>query len=126
MEVEIVECMGVLLQEFQQMLVDNNVSQMYLVDELQENYVDSWEISDEENEQFNLLNDVVRQNLMEWIIEYIQVIFEREQVLLQFYYLQDLNMKEIGLILGIMEMCVSQLYSLVVKWLRSWMELLLK
>ena len=104
------------------MLADNNASQMYSVDELQENYADSWETSDEENEQLNPLNDAVRQNLMERITEHIQVIPEREQVLLQLYYLQDLNMKEIGLILGITETRVSQLHSLAVKRLRSRME----
>ncbi|MGK8544566.1 RNA polymerase sigma factor FliA [Enterobacter cloacae] len=121
-EAEIAERMGVSLQEFQQMLADNNTSQMYSIDELQENYADSWETSDEENEQLNPLNDAVRQNLMERITEHIQVIPEREQVLLQLYYLQDLNMKEIGLILGITETRVSQLHSLAVKRLRSRME----
>ncbi len=49
---------------------------------------------------------------MEQIVEHIQFIPEREQVLLQLYYLQDLNMKEIGLVLGITETRVSQLHSL--------------
>jgi RNA polymerase sigma factor for flagellar operon FliA len=122
-EAEIAERMGVSLQEFQQMLADNNASQMYSVDELQENYADSWETSDDENESLNPLNDAVRQNLIERITEHIQFIPEREQVLLQLYYLQDLNMKEIGLVLGITETRVSQLHSLAVKRLRSRMEL---
>nr|WP_276588735.1 RNA polymerase sigma factor FliA [Enterobacter sichuanensis] len=121
-EAEIAERMGVSLQEFQQMLADNNASQMYSVDELQENYADSWETSDDENESLNPLNDAVRQNLIERITEHIQFIPEREQVLLQLYYLQDLNMKEIGLVLGITETRVSQLHSLAVKRLRSRME----
>lgn len=121
-EAEIAERMGVSLQEFQQMLADNNISQMYSVDELQDNYADSWEMSDNENESLNPLNDTVRQNLLERITEYIQFIPEREQVLLQLYYLQDLNMKEIGLVLGITETRVSQLHSLAVKRLRSRME----
>ncbi|MGC4125073.1 MULTISPECIES: RNA polymerase sigma factor FliA [Enterobacter] len=121
-EAEIAERMGVSLQEFQQMLADNNASQIYSVDELQENYADSWETSDDENESLNPLNDAVRQNLIERITEHIQFIPEREQVLLQLYYLQDLNMKEIGLVLGITETRVSQLHSLAVKRLRSRME----
>ncbi|MBW4201718.1 RNA polymerase sigma factor FliA [Enterobacter cloacae subsp. cloacae] len=121
-EAEIAERMGVSLQEFQQMLADNNGSQMYSVDELQENYADSWETSDDENERLNPLNDTISQNLMERLTEHIQYIPEREQVLLQLYYLQDLNMKEIGLVLGITETRVSQLHSLAVKRLRSRME----
>lgn len=125
-EAEIAERMGVSLPEFQQMLADNNASQMYSVDELQENYADSWEMNDDENEQLNPLNDAVRQNLMECLTEHIQFIPEREQVLLQLYYLQDLNMKEIGLVLGITETRVSQLHSLAVKRLRSRMESAMK
>ncbi|EMC0022916.1 TPA: RNA polymerase sigma factor FliA [Enterobacter cloacae] len=121
-EAEIAERMGVSLQDFQQMLADNNASQMYSVDELQENYADSWETSDDENERLNPLNDTISQNLMERLTEHIQYIPEREQVLLQLYYLQDLNMKEIGLVLGITETRVSQLHSLAVKRLRSRME----
>jgi RNA polymerase sigma factor for flagellar operon FliA len=121
-EAEIAERMGVSLQDFQQMLADNNASQMYSVDELQENYADSWETCDDENESLNPLNDAVRQNIIERITEHIQFIPEREQVLLQLYYLQDLNMKEIGLVLGITETRVSQLHSLAVKRLRSRME----
>jgi len=121
-EAEIAERMGVSLQDFQQMLADNNASQMYSVDELQENYADSWETCDDENESLNPLNDAVRQNIIERIKEHIQFIPEREQVLLQLYYLQDLNMKEIGLVLGITETRVSQLHSLAVKRLRSRME----
>lgn len=121
-EAEIAERMGVSLQEFQQMLADNNSSQMYSVDELQENYADSWEMNDEENALLNPLNDAVKQNLIEKITEHIAFIPEREQVLLQLYYLQDLNMKEIGLVLGITETRVSQLHSLAVKRLRSRMD----
>ncbi|HCT3325398.1 TPA: RNA polymerase sigma factor FliA [Enterobacter cloacae] len=121
-EAEIAERMGVSLQEFQQMLADNNASQMYSVDELQENYADSWETNGDENEQLNPLNDAIKENLIERIAEHIQYIHEREQVLLQLYYLQDLNMKEIGLVLGITETRVSQLHSLAVKRLRSRME----
>ncbi|MHA6672003.1 RNA polymerase sigma factor FliA [Enterobacter mori] len=121
-ESEIAERMGVSLQEFQQMLADNNTSQMYSVDELQENYSDSWETSGDDHEQLNPLNDTIKENLMEQIARHIQFIPEREQQLLQLYYLQDVNMKEIGLILGITETRVSQLHSLAVKRLRSRME----
>lgn len=121
-EAEIAERMGVSLQEFQQMLADNNTSQMYSVDELQENYSDSWETSGDDHEQLNPLNDTIKENLMEQIAAHIQFIPEREQLLLQLYYLQDVNMKEIGLILGITETRVSQLHSLAVKRLRSRME----
>lgn len=104
------------------MLADNNNSQMYSVDELQENFADGWESCDDENESLNPVHHAVRQNLIEQITEHLQYIPEREQVLLQLYYLQDMNMKEIGLVFGITETRVSQLHSLALKRLRSRME----
>ncbi|AOT46022.1 RNA polymerase sigma factor FliA [Enterobacter ludwigii] len=121
-EADIAGRMGVSLKEFQQMLADNNNSQMYSIDELQENFSDSWESCDDENESLNPVHHAVRQNLIEQITEHLQYIPEREQVLLQLYYLQDMNMKEIGLVFGITETRVSQLHSLALKRLRSRME----
>ncbi|WP_148242126.1 RNA polymerase sigma factor FliA [Enterobacter asburiae] len=121
-ESDISQRMGVSLKEFQQMLADNNSSQMYSVDELQENYADSWENIDDENEQLNPVHDAIRQDLIAQITRHFAFIPEREQLLLQLYYLQDMNMKEIGLILDITETRVSQLHSLAVKRLRSRME----
>ncbi|HFK5774357.1 TPA: RNA polymerase sigma factor FliA [Enterobacter ludwigii] len=121
-EADIAGRMGVSLKEFQQMLADNNNSQMYSIDELQENFSDSWESCDDENESLNPVHHAVRKNLIEQITEHLQYIPEREQVLLQLYYLQDMNMKEIGLVFGITETRVSQLHSLALKRLRSRME----
>lgn len=125
-EADIAERMGVSLKEFQQMLADNNSSQMYSIDELQENYSDSWESNDGENAQLNPLNEAIQENLIANIAEHIRMIPRREQQILQFYYQQDLNMKEIGLILGVTETRVSQLHSLAIKRLRSRMDRLRK
>lgn len=48
---------------------------------------------------------------------------KREKVLISLYYYEDLNMKEIALILGITESRVSQLHSQMVLRLRSLLEL---
>ncbi|MFJ3457616.1 RNA polymerase sigma factor FliA [Scandinavium goeteborgense] len=121
-ESDIAERMGVSLKEFQQMLADNNCSQMYSMDELQDNYADVWEANGDENAALNPLNDALQKNLIDTISQHIRVIPEREQIILQLYYQQDLNMKEIGLVLGITETRVSQLHSLAIKRLRSRME----
>ncbi|MEW5558741.1 RNA polymerase sigma factor FliA [Enterobacter asburiae] len=121
-EVDIAERMGVSLKEFHQMLADNNSSQMYSMDELQENFADTWENCGDEHAALNPVNDAIQQNLIENIAEHIRVIPEREQRILQLYYQQDLNMKEIGLVLDITETRVSQLHSLAIKRLRSRMD----
>src|SRR5690606_2570039 len=91
-EADIAGRMGVSLKEFQQMLADNNNSQMYSVDELQENFADSWESCGDENESLNPVHHAVRQNLIEQITEHLQYIPELEQCVLQLYYCQDINM----------------------------------
>lgn len=121
-ESDIADRMGVSLKEFHQMLADNNSSQMYSMDELQENFADVWENNGDDNAALNPVNETIQQNLMENIADHIRMIPEREQRILQLYYQQDLNMKEIGLVLGITETRVSQLHSLAIKRLRSRMD----
>jgi RNA polymerase sigma factor for flagellar operon FliA len=43
---------------------------------------------------------------------------EREQLVMQLYYVEELNLKEIGEVLGVSESRVSQILSVVVKKLR--------
>lgn len=121
-EADIAERMGMTPKEFQQALADNNTSQMYSLDELQENLSDSWEKCDSENESLNPVNEAIQDNLIDMIASNITMIPEREQRILQLYYQQDLNMKEISLVFGITETRVSQLHSLAIKRLRSRMD----
>ncbi|TKV07880.1 RNA polymerase sigma factor FliA [Citrobacter sp. wls619] len=123
-EADIAQRMGVSLQEFQRMLADNNNSQIYSMDELQENFADSWENNGEENENLNPLHDTIRENLIGNIAVFIGMMPEREQRILQLYYQEDLNMKEIALILGVSETRVSQIHSLAIKRLRSRIDIL--
>ena len=44
---------------------------------------------------------------------------ERDQLLMNLYYIEELNLKEIGEVLGVTESRVSQLLTAVVKKLRS-------
>lgn len=111
--------MGVPLQEFQQMLADNNNSQIYSMDELQENYDDLWECPDDEHKLLDPIHQSVKDDLIGRIVAHMKFIPEREQRILQFYYHYDLNMREIALILNITETRVSQLHSLAIKRLRS-------
>lgn len=121
-EADIAERMGMTPKELQQALADNNTSQMYSLDELQENLSDSWEKCDSENESLNPVNEAIQDNLIDMIASNITMIPEREQRILQLYYQQDLNMKEISLVFGITETRVSQLHSLAIKRLRSRMD----
>ncbi len=122
-EADIAERMGVSIKELQQMLADTNTSQIYSLDELQEQFADSFEKIEDAHESLNPLNDAIQDNLIARIGGHIAAIPEREQTILQLYYQQDLNMKEIGLVLGLTETRVSQLHSLAIKRLRSRMDI---
>jgi len=121
-EADIAERMDVSVQELQQMLADTNSSQVYSLDELQEQFADAYERVDEEHESLNPLNQAMQDNLIGKISEHISMIPEREQRILQLYYQQDLSMKEIGLVFGLTETRVSQLHSLAIKRIRARMD----
>lgn len=118
-EAEIAASMGIALEDYQQMLVDTNTSQICSLEELQEDFFTEVEIPDTEHEMLNPLNNLINQKLVEKISEEIKVLPQREQLLLNLYYQQELNMKEVGVLLNITETRVSQLHSQAIKRLKA-------
>jgi len=59
-----------------------------------------------------------RKDFMRAVTEAISALAERDQLLLSLYYVEELNLKEIGATLGVTESRVSQLLTAVVKKLR--------
>ncbi|EWG67295.1 Sigma-28 [Enterobacter sp. DC4] len=121
-EAEVAKEMGISLQEYQKMLSDTNTSLICSLDELQEEMVDAIESSHLHGEEPNPLNDILRADLTQQISQEIKQLPEREQFLLNLYYQQELNMKEVGILLGITETRVSQLHSQTIKRLRARLE----
>ena len=62
---------------------------------------------------------VEHQDFMRAMVDAIAELPERDQLLMNFYYVEELNLKEIGEVLGVTESRVSQLLSAVVKKLRT-------
>ena len=60
---------------------------------------------------------------MSVVTEKISELPEREQLVMQLYYVEELNLKEIGEILGVTESRVSQILSTVVKKLRGELQI---
>lgn len=123
-EAEVAACMGVPLEEYQQMLVDTNSSQFYSLEELQEEFTGDIEQPGTQHEMLNPLHDLMKGKLAKQVSLVIKELPEREQVLLNLYYQQELNMKEVGIILGITETRVSQLHSQAIKRIRARMDAL--
>jgi RNA polymerase sigma factor for flagellar operon FliA len=57
------------------------------------------------------------------VTEKITELPEREQLVMQLYYVEELNLKEIGEVLGVTESRVSQILSTVVKKLRAELQI---
>lgn len=123
-EADIAAEMNVTLSEYRRMLAESNISQICSLDELQEELADRFEQPDAQHEKLNPLNETTQLRLIRKIGDEIKALPEREQTLLNLYYQQELNMKEVGEILGITETRVSQLHSQAIKRLRSRLHLM--
>jgi len=62
---------------------------------------------------------VEQQDFMRALVGAIDELPERDRLLMNLYYVEELNLKEIGEVLGVTESRVSQLLSAVVKKLRT-------
>jgi RNA polymerase sigma factor for flagellar operon FliA len=119
-ETEIAHSMDMSLPEFQQLLGELKGLEIgSLNEELGEDSGDDQlaYVAGPENEDplFRCLNGEMRQHL----IDAIEELPEKERMVLTLYYYEELNMKEIGLALGVVESRVSQIHSAAVQRLRT-------
>lgn len=73
-------------------------------------------IADERSRQPDAI--IERKDFMRAVTEAIAALAERDQLLMSLYYVEELNLKEIGETLGVTESRVSQLLTAIVKKLR--------
>ena len=120
-EQQIAETMGVPLAEYQQMLSEAHGHQLV--------HYEDFENEDGETIGFNLTDsrptplqvlqdDAMRESLIKGISE----LPEREKMVMAMYYQEDLNLKEIGAVLGVTESRVCQLHSQAILRLRGKMK----
>ena len=118
-EVEVAQGLDVSLDEYRQILLDTNNSQLFSYDEWQEEHGDSAEPVLEGHEAANPLHQLLEGNLRQRVIDAIEALPEREKLVLTLYYQEELNLKEIGAVLDVGESRVSQLHSQAIKRLRA-------
>ncbi|CAH1042548.1 RNA polymerase sigma factor FliA [Halomonas sp. TD01] len=114
-EGEIARDLDIPLSEYQQLLNDTNSGQLLPFEEL---VAEGAEPAKEEanNLPFDqLLDQQQRQSL----IDAIDALPEREKLLMALYYQEELNLKEVGAVLGVTESRVSQLHSQAISRLRA-------
>jgi RNA polymerase sigma factor for flagellar operon FliA len=127
-ETEAAEALGVPLAEYQQMLQDGRGHQLvyyedfYDSDEGDNDFLDRHLADSRENPLEKIQDDGFRATL----VEAIRGLPEREKLVMGLYYEEELNLREIGEVLGVTESRVCQLHSQAIARLRSrlkdWLE----
>ena len=119
-DVEIAAEMGMTIDAYHSMLGDARGSPLIYLDEMgsddsEEGFLDRHQIADNA-EPVSMLRDARFRGAL---IEAIDGLPEREKLVMGMYYEQDMNLKEIGAVLGVTESRVSQLHSQAVARLRT-------
>lgn len=121
-DVEVAEEMGVSIDEYYDIVKDSASTRLYSLDEATE---------DDEGrgqkhalqDQFVGPSDALNQDaLTAALASQITQLPEREKLVLSLYYEQELNLKEIGMVLEVSESRVSQIHSQATARLRSRMQ----
>jgi len=116
-ESEIAEFMGKDLEEFQRERGKARRFETYSLEVVTEEVMG---IADEESHQPDVM--VEEAEFMDAVTAAIADLPEREQTVMQLYYVEELNLKEIGEVLGVSESRISQILSAVVKKLRGTLQ----
>lgn len=118
-EREVAQALEIPQDEYRQILLDTNNSQLFSYDEWREEHGDSLEAVLAGHEEGNPLHQLLEGNLRQRVVEAIEALPEREKMVLTLYYQEELNLKEIGAVLNVGESRVSQLHSQAIKRLRA-------
>lgn len=120
---EVAEELGISLDDYYGLMKDTQGSRLFSFEELvdnsasdhHENRPDATEgMAPHTGHQSGQLNDQ--------LVDAIKALPEREQIVLSLYYEEELNLKEIGAVLGVSESRVSQIHSQATLRLRSKMR----
>lgn len=119
LEQELADAMNISLAEYQQLLLDARGYQLVSSEDLQglgdENAIDATYADDRPNPLQALLEDDERRTL----VKAIEELPDREKKMMSMYYEHDLNMREIGEVLGVTESRVCQLHTQAITRLRA-------
>ncbi|MDM7482764.1 MAG: RNA polymerase sigma factor FliA [Halomonas sp.] len=115
-EVEIARELEMPLSDYQQLLNDTNSGQLLPFEEL---VADGGEPAGDEGSANRPFEQLLDEQQRHTLIEAIEALPEREKLLMALYYQEEMNLKEVGTVLGVTESRVSQLHSQAVSRLRA-------
>lgn len=122
-EREVADGLHVNLEEYQQMLLDARGCQLLHYEDMQQDGEDNdffeHHCADNSSEPFANIQD---ERFRAKLIEAIGILPEREKLMMAMYYEEELNLREIGAVMGVSESRVCQLHSQAVARLRSYLK----
>ena len=124
LESEIATEMGMSLSDYQLLLGKVRGTQLVYLEDMGRGHDDDdsfldRHMADSDADPLNLLGD---QRLREALVAAIKLLPEREQLIMGMYYEQDMNLKEIALVMNVTESRVCQLHSQSIARLRAKMR----
>ena len=122
-ESEIAEELKVPLAEYQQMLQKSRGAQLVYYEDFHgednDDFFERFEFGNNDDDPMDLLEN---ERFKAELVHAIESLPERERMLMGMLYEQEMNLREIGEVLGVSESRVSQLHSQAVARLRGWMK----
>ena len=113
---EVAKELGVSLEEYYHILQDTNSTQLLSIDEPDHDELSEDRMVSSIKTPVKELSDLSFQEQLSREIEHLP---EKEKLVMALYYDEELNLKEIGEVLGVSESRVSQIHSQAIKRLRS-------
>lgn len=118
-DVDIIAALGISMGEYHQILNDVSTSKIFSFDQFDSQNGDTDLFSDSE---YNPINVLQKQGFKLGLAEAIRNLSERDQLIMSLYYEEELNLKEIGEVLGVSESRVSQIHGRIMLKLRTVMS----
>lgn len=116
---EVADEMGVSIEEYNKILQDSNMTGFYSIDLLEEENPGGSNIEDERGGPLDMLSDI---GFRDSLATEIGRLPEREKLMMALYYQEDLNLREIGEVMGVSESRVSQIHGQAMLRLRARMK----
>ena len=119
-ETEMAKAMGLTLEDYQAMLFEARGTQLIYYEDYEDDegnatgFLDR-QVNDEESDPLGCLND---ERFKKALVQAIEVLPEREKLVMGLYYEQELNFREIAAVLNVTESRICQLHSQAVSRLR--------
>jgi RNA polymerase sigma factor FliA len=121
-ESDVAKELDISLLDYQQMLQESRGAQLMYYEDFHNSDVEDFFERFETDGKSNPLEVLKDERFRDALIEAISKLPERERLLMALHYEQDMNLREIGEVLGVGESRVCQLHSQAVARLRSMLE----